>query len=300
VAQDVQAYDSSIFIRLLTSFAALSFYVGHMIWPVCLHFPRTYPVFQSLGSWQVLAGAALAAGALTIIILGKGQRRIPLTFGFLWFVAAFSPYSGILVPTDYIVSEGWMYMPTAGLALGVSQAAALRMSRLKFKKAPLVAAAAVALVALLLGVKTHFQNRYYHDMGSFFKHNIDCGEDLGLNHNNLGIYYLEHERFDEAIEQFRAIDVHAGVETPHVAGMYLNLAMAYLRVPEDKNGIRTVEAVMDALPHTQQIPEAVAALKKSLEYDPNLHWSRKFLDIVEAYQKQQADIYAAGARYRMK
>jgi lambda repressor-like predicted transcriptional regulator len=64
--------------------------------------------------------------------------------------------------------------------------------------------------------------------------------------------------------------------------------------------MRTPTELMHSLPQTHQIPEAIAALKKSLEYDPDSIWARRFLDIVQAYQKQQAEISAVAARYRVK
>jgi hypothetical protein len=54
------------------------------------------------------------------------------------------------------------------------------------------------------------------------------------------------------------------------------------------------------LPQARQIPEAISALKKSLQYDPHSVWARQFLDIVEKYQRQQAEISTGAARYRVK
>src|ERR1035437_5260609 len=95
---------------------------------------RNFPVFTSVLSWQVLAGAALVEGALAQIVTGKGKRGLPLSFGLFWFAAALSPLTGIVVPIDAMVSEGWLYMPTIGLSLGAAQTLAIWIHRLKFKK----------------------------------------------------------------------------------------------------------------------------------------------------------------------
>ena len=274
--------------RTFTSLATLPTYFSLMIWPGGLHFPRSFPAFRSLWSWQVLSGMVMVTGAVAQIILGKGKRGLPLSLGIFWFAAALSPLTGIIIPIDARISEGWMYVPMIGLFLGVSQTLAVWIDGLKFKKAPIVVAAGVTIIAILFGIKTHFQNEVYQNTASFYENIFQCGEDFADMHNNLGIYYLGRNEFDKAIEQFEKVVARPGIRPPPMmAGLYTSLALAYLRVPTDKNGMSTVQGLIGVLPYTEQTTEAVKDLNKALEFEPDNYWARQFLNAIEAYQKNR-------------
>jgi len=284
---DPNLYTFSLINRIFTSLATLPVYFSLMVWPTGLHFPRSFPIFTSVLSWQVLCGMVLVIGALTQIILGKGKRGLPLSFGLFWFAATLSPYTGIVIPIDAMISEGWLYVPSIGLALGVAQTLSSRINKPKFKT---ITAVVVTVAALSLGVKSYSQNQVYQNQATLYENIFSCGEDFANTHNNLGIYYLGQNEFDKAIEQFKHVVARPGTRPPPMmAGLYINLAVAYLRVPSDENGVTTIPALVDALPHTHQIPEAVEALNKALEYAPDSTWARQFLDIIHAYQKNGGD-----------
>jgi len=288
LAVDPNLYALNPVNRILTFLATMPAYFSLIIWPTGLHFPRSFPVFSSIFSWQVLAGAVMVAGAAAQIILGKGKRGLPLSFGFFWFAAALSPLSGILLSIDAIFCEGWMYVPTIGLALGVAQTLAVRINSLKSRQVQIITATIIATAALAFGVKTNLQNEVYDTPGAFFENSLRCGDDLPDTHNNLGVYYLSVNEFDKAIEQLKLVVVRPGIRPPPMmAGLYVNLAIAYLRIPTDENGLSTLQGLSGSLPHTHQIPEAVDALNKALEIQPDLDWAHRFLNVIHDYQQKQ-------------
>jgi hypothetical protein len=116
----LRAYANNVANRILTFLATLSVYTGLLVWPTGLHLDRSFAISTTIGSWQVMAGAAMVAGVILQILWGRARRGLALSWGFLWFAAAYSPSSGILIPSDMLIAERWMYLPTIGIALGMA------------------------------------------------------------------------------------------------------------------------------------------------------------------------------------
>ena len=138
--------------RILTSLATLPVYARLIIWPSGLHIERSFiTAFPTLLAWQPALGALMAGLALLQIFQGKSRA---LSFGLLWFAITLAPVTGIIIPVDALISEGWMYMPMMGLFLGVTQTAAVF-----FEKRQNAARLLVLALTLSLGTATFIQNK---------------------------------------------------------------------------------------------------------------------------------------------
>ncbi len=284
---DLDAYAHHVFPRILTSLATLPTYFGLLVYPVNLHMERDFPVFLSIFSWQVLTGAALAGGALAQMIIGRGRRGIPLSFGFFWFAAALSPFTGIVIPIDAMISEGWMYMPIIGLVLGAAQMISARVDQFKSRQAPVIAAAAVALIALTLGVKTYLQNEVFENPATFYGNIFECGGNRTRAYPDLGIYYLNKKDFENSIKYFKLAIEYPNERNVPSAAIHTQLALAYIGVTSDDNYMVLPEAVMAALPNTNYIPEAIDELNMALRIDPNFYFAHTLLSTIYRYQGDQ-------------
>jgi len=294
---DLETYAANIFSRLLTCLATLPAYLGLIVYPTNLHMERVFPVFTSVFSWQVLAGAALAAGALAQIILGKGKRGLFLSFGLFWFAAALSPLTGILIPIDYKISEGWMYVPLIGLFLGVAQTLAVWIGGMKSKTAPVIAAAAVALMALLFGIKTYSQNDVYQTPATFYENILRCGGYHTRAYQNLGNYYWKEGEFDKAIESYKLAFKNPDQGDIIPASLHYQIALAYLRVTLDENYVPKSDSLMEALPQVTHIPEAVDELNQALKADPGFEPARALLGAINDWQAKRMFMHPAGSSY---
>ena len=81
---------------------------------------RAFPVLDTMWSEQVVAGLGIAALAATQIICSgkKPNRGIEMSWGLLWFAAAYAPESGMLTTVNSLFREHWMYLPSVGLFSG--------------------------------------------------------------------------------------------------------------------------------------------------------------------------------------
>jgi len=288
---DLHSYADNLTNRVLTSLATLPAYFRLLVWPTDLHMERTYPVFSGFWSWQVMAGTVMVAAAALQIFWGRARRGLALSWGLLWFAAAYAPNTGIVIPINALVAEHWLYLPAAGLFLGMAQTMAVWADRRAAKKVMVVA---VTLAAMFLGAKTYLQNRIWYSPGTFYENILACGESTGRIHNNLGLFYWGQGEFEKAIGQFRFVTADSGVRMqPMMMGVHTNFALIYLHARMDRNGIVTLEEVNRALSQAPQIPEAVAELEKALALAPGFYWANQILGAIYAYQgnKEKADFY---------
>ncbi len=177
------------------------------------------------------------------------RLALALSFGLLWFAATLSPYTGIVIPVDALVAEGWMYIPMMGLFLGAAQAATGL-----FEKKQDAARLLVLALAFSLSTATFLQNRVWEQhLETVYQNTVqdlEPGERLYV----MGLFYLQQGDFDEAIEQFqRGID-HPGDRTnTQLASTHMWLAMAWLHVDVKEDNI-TMESLLRALPSSPLYP----------------------------------------------
>jgi len=277
--------------RLLTSLATLPLYARLIVWPAGLHFERVFPAFSSMMAWQPVAGALMIGLSLVQILLGHGQRGLALSFGLLWCGAALAPYTGIVVPINALFSEGWMYLPTMGLFLGGAQTAADVLEKSKGMARLLVLA-----LALSLGVTTFFHNKVWRSTETLYQ-NIPPDEEHSTRLSLfLGPFYMQQGEFDRAIDHMQYEIDHDRLPLILQANLHWKLAMAWLHVPPDRNGM-TFTLNTHSLPSDQHIPEAIRELGQALQDSPDFYPAHTALAALYRYQNnsQMADFHTKQA-----
>jgi tetratricopeptide (TPR) repeat protein len=194
-------YAGDIVTRIYTSLATLPDYARLLLWPVGLHEERSFPIYADPWHGAVIAGAILVLAALAIIICCRASWR-PLSWGLLWFGAAHGINSGIPLSLDYIIAEHWMYVPSAGLFLGLGQSLASTLERKDERLRRTVFAGGV-LVAALLAALTFRQGALWHDVITLFGNTMIYERSTSAAHVMLGNAYLAEGDDDHAIEQYR-------------------------------------------------------------------------------------------------
>jgi len=265
--------------RLYTCLATLPEYLRLLVWPTHLHMERAFAVHSEFLTAPVLSGVAMAILVTAFLIYSfRTNRWTAMGWGFLWFMAAHAPDTGLLVPMNALFLEHWMYLPSVGLFLGLGQTltdatknrpAALRMSL----------AGLAAIFALTMAVKTYYQNKIWRDPALFYTNIFENGEESARAHNNLALYYAGKNQQEPAIEHFnRAIQISDAYAETHY-----NLAIAYLKKgPTDEN-----------------IAMAVRQLERSIEIQPNFYRSYTLLSDISRNalkDKEKADAYRAKAK----
>jgi tetratricopeptide (TPR) repeat protein len=196
----------------------------------------------------------------------------------LWFAAAHAPDTGLLIPMNSLFLEHWMYLPSAGLFLGIAQTFVVLMKD-RPRVLPILCSSIALLFAGVLSIKTYSQNKIWHDPVSFYNNIFAYGEKSSRAHNNLALYYSDNGQYDAAIEQFnKAIasgDIYA--ETRY------NLAVTLSRKSQNKE---TLTKIIDNL-------------ERSIKIQPSFYRSYQLLgDIYDLYlhDKEKGDLYRAHAK----
>lgn len=269
-------YTSSILVRIYTCLATLPTYLGLLVWPTHLHYYRN--IFPVLDPWNapVLGGLAIVILAATQIALGRTRAARVLSWSFVWCAAAHILHTGIFVPLNSMLLEHWLYLPSAGLFLGIGETLTL----FPWKHPHRIGGTLIALgLALMLGMLTYQQNAIWHDEEGFYLNIFANGEPSLEAHNNFGSYYSESGNYEKAIEQFSMV---IGLSHDLNAPAEYNLAVDELLLNND---------------NPAEVPDAIAHMKRALELDPDFYIAADKLAILYGRlgDKANAALYRARA-----
>jgi len=106
--------------RLATALVSVPAYLAKTFWPVGLSalYPHPYmPGGVPRSLLEIAASGALLAGITTVLLL---LRRPALTVGWLWFLAALAPVSGVVQVGFQGMADRYTYVPQIGLCIALS------------------------------------------------------------------------------------------------------------------------------------------------------------------------------------
>jgi len=264
-------YASHPVMRFYTFLATLPDYLGLILWPHDLHMERDFDVFVGPYSWMVATGFALCIASVTTIIRGEKKLK-PLGWGLLWFGAAHFPDTGLLIPMNAIFLEHWMYLPTAGLFLGLAQTIYLYLNTIRLKKFQTPIALAALSLTLVYATLTCIQNTTWRNEVTFYTYLLKFGVGTARIHNNLANTYMANGDYKKAIEE-----LHRALELGDTyAEIHFNLGLALLSLPDQPT-------------HMQ---EAIDQFNRATEIDPNFYRSYdKLADIYAFYGDTDKSTY---------
>jgi hypothetical protein len=292
---DTVAVHATIMDRGYTFLATLPAYLQLLIWPTGLHMRMEgeFPVSTSLWTPRVMAGLGILAAAFTSVLWKPARRATPLAWGFLWAATVHIPQSGILVRSDAVFLEHWLYLPTMGLALGLGESL-LRLSGF-VRSQPLrpVLAGVALLIACLFGVTTFEQNKVWRDPIVFFTHILDCGDDTYKVRGNLGNAYQQIGQYEEAIRQFR-VEVAL---SDNFAEAHYNLGTALINAAQVRYDSAGVVTIIRIDPGSPSLVESIQHFQRAVELDPNYY--RAYDALAYVYGNHLGD-HAKEAEYRAK
>lgn len=275
-------YAQHILIRIYTCLATLPDYLSLILYPTHLHPEKSFPAYTTFFAAPVILGALIVLAALLHIALSRGQRGIALTFGLLWFAIALSPCTGIVVPVDALIAEHWIYLPAAGLFLGIAETIATSLNRRGWR----FAAVGVLAAALMLGAKTYRQNTVWLNPATFYDNIQANGGHMLRAYPDLGVYYLNQQDFEKSAFYFRKALQEGDERNTPVYAIHLQLAFAYIGVSADKNYIVTTEMVKQALPYSTHVQEALEQIKLAEKINPNVLFLRQLEGIIEDWLRE--------------
>ncbi|MFA5041690.1 MAG: tetratricopeptide repeat protein [Bdellovibrionales bacterium] len=275
----LKAYAETPLYRLYTFFATLLCYSVLLAWPAHLHIERTFPIYSTPFFWPVAVGIAISVIAFgTIAFSALKKHGLALSFGLLWFAAAHVPDSGLLMATNSVLLEHWMYLPSAGLFLGLAQTLYALTKRAP-RAFSIFCMSGFLIFVFVLSIKTLDQNKIWRTPETLYNNIFANGESSARAHNNLALYYVDRAIYGAAIEQFN-IAIRLADAYPETR---YNLAGTYLHMSTSEKDVRS----------------AIENLNRSLEINPDFYRSHEMLaDIYERllHDKEKAAFHRAEAQ----
>lgn len=175
-------------------------YSVQMFWPARL--AVFYPFPSSIPLWRA-AGATLALGAITYVVLRTVKDRRYLATGWFWFVVTLLPVIGILQVGMQARADRYTYIPYIGLALMLSWGLADLVQRW-----PTARGAVIVLVVSGLGgcgYLTRLQLQHWENSTALYTHALNVTSGNYIAHSNLGYVLIDEGKPEEAEQEFREV-----------------------------------------------------------------------------------------------
>ncbi|HXG94015.1 MAG TPA: tetratricopeptide repeat protein [Blastocatellia bacterium] len=240
---------------LLTIPLVICKYLGLLFWPMNLSIFHSTPLVQSPLDIRfflpLLAIAAIAFGLWQL-----RHSRIS-RFAILWFGINLLPVLNLSAfGVDFMVQERYVYIPSLGFSLLIAQA----IVKLPIEKWITIGgrrtaqAALVALIVVLLSVRTVAQNGVWKDDMTLWTEGAQTAPEQTMPHYILAFEYLKQQKYDKAVEEFEKymkLDPNNPVVMNNLAAGHLTLyeiEMATRPAQADRSHIeRAIELCTKAL-----------------------------------------------------
>jgi tetratricopeptide (TPR) repeat protein len=197
---------------VLTAITLIGTYLWKLIWPLHLSAFYVFHESQHLSDAGVLLGLLGLLGCLNLFVWLWSRAR-PISFAFIWMGATLAPVLNARWLPAAVFAERYLYLPSIGfcwlagcLAVVVWRAsptefpapgspalpgAARARSRARIPFLRRAVPAALAVVALLYGVRTIRRNRVWRTEEVLFRATLAEEPDAQLIRTNLGVLYWD-------------------------------------------------------------------------------------------------------------
>jgi tetratricopeptide (TPR) repeat protein len=275
--------------RIAIALVGCASYLGQTFWPFDL--AALYPLPEGPSEypwWQPVAAAGLLA-ALTGIAWRLRRPAPYLLVGWLWFLGALLPVSGLFQAGPQARADRFTYLPHIGLFLALVWAAADLVAKFHLPRWVVISTSAVILAALV--VRTSDQLGHWRNNLSLWQHTVAVTEN-----NSLALLHLAAQ-YDTDGELEKALHYHtkACLIDPTLFNAQVGQARILFRLGRPEEAARVAEKALDVIrQHPNQPPnpagvadcwyilgkhseknrqpaEAIARYRKALEHEPAAH-----------------------------
>jgi protein O-mannosyl-transferase len=191
-------------------------YLGKALWPTRL--APYYPHPENSLPWAVVAGAALALLAITLLAW-RFRRRKYLLMAWLWYLGTMLPMIGFIQTGRQGMADRFMHIPMMGLLVGIVWLVSDIAAQQHWSKE--ITIALFLLAAAPYTAVTIKQIGYWHDSYTLFAHTLAVTRKNGVAEDNFGVALMERGE-----EQLAAAHFAAAIRySPDLASPHYNLAV---------------------------------------------------------------------------
>ncbi|MBF0489487.1 MAG: tetratricopeptide repeat protein [Candidatus Omnitrophica bacterium] len=266
--------DSTFFERIPGFFVAITNYTRLLILPFDLHMEYGDMLFK-FSNPKALIGLLIIVLAAICAFKSRNINKL-VTFSILWFFVCLFPQSNLYRINAYM-NEHWLYLPSLGIFLILSNYLVLLFRNNKFKTLSIILCVGLLSFYSFLTIK---QNTYWKDPISFYERTLKYSPFSSRIYNNLARIYSMSGRYEEAIELYKkAIKI-----SPRYAEAYNNLGVVYSDHGMNVEAINSYKIAIDIDPlfvgaysnlgnaysKVGKPDEAIGTFQKALKIKPDL------------------------------
>jgi len=269
---------------LFTQFRVIMTYLRLLVWPVDQNLDYDYPASHSLLEPPVFLSflflCALFAAAVYLVFLSRRAAADPrlrlIGFGLLWFFVTLSIESSV-IPIRDVIFEHRVYLPSAGLFLGVGVAVLGYADR-----ARVWAALGIGVLVLILSVLTYERNLVWKDEASLWTDVVRKSPNKARGHNNLGVNFEKLQRTDDALEEYKS----ALTFQPDYVQAHNNLGVVYEKLGRLEEAVEEYKTALSLQPDFVEAHNNLGnALEGAGRLDEALREYKTAIDINPAFSK---------------
>ncbi len=175
---------------LLTQLRVFTTFLRLLFVPLWQNFDYDFPMSHSLFEGTTFVSFCVLA-ALIVVALRARKKNPILCFAIVWF---FVTLSANLIPRRHVIFEHKLYLVSVGFCLGVAY---LLAQAFRTRKNYLLA---VGMIISVLCVLTYQRNRVWETGITLWEDVVQKSPNKIRAHHNLGTYYRNAGRFDDALK----------------------------------------------------------------------------------------------------
>jgi protein O-mannosyl-transferase len=196
------AEDMPFSFRLENALVAFVTYLEKILWPHDIHFWHIFS--DQLLLWQVL-GSFMLILFISMAVMMTMKRRPYLFVGWFWYAIAILPVTGIIKYGVMFMHEHYTYLPSIGIGIMLAWGVPLLFPGSNMRKKILFPAGIIVLA--IMAVISWQQCSYWKNSITLFSHaiKISSGDDLAMEHLQLGRFLFTEGKTEKAIEHFNEV-----------------------------------------------------------------------------------------------
>jgi protein O-mannosyl-transferase len=243
---DNPLFHASLLTRELTAMKILFQSLGLLLWPIHLSADYSYNQISLITKWSEPAGIAVTIACLVfLIILGWSYYRAQNVFLSLgYFLVTYSIVSNLIIPIGTIRADRLLYMPSLGIFLLIGILLAKLDVKIQWPWAKSAFYSAVAVLLILLGVRTVYRNDDWRDAVTLWEKTIQTSPNSTRARYSLGNAYMTEKKYGLAAEQYRIAESIYAKNSELLA----NLGSALYQMGDTEEAIRYYRRAIELAP----------------------------------------------------
>ncbi|MBM4054452.1 MAG: tetratricopeptide repeat protein [Planctomycetes bacterium] len=204
---------NSILVNCLTMSKVFVYYIKLFFLPTKLCSDYVIPRSFSLSEPSVITSFLMIV-SVAVIVYKLFTYHKELLFSFVWFFISLLPVLNI-IPIENIMAERYLYLPAVSFSMLCAGFIVSCKKTIPFSNKS-YGIIILACMLILFSVKTYNRNKVWKTQSVLWESTVKTTPDSFKAHNNLGNFYRDSGKLDQAIEEFhRALNLFENYAEAH-------------------------------------------------------------------------------------